>query len=74
MEEKEYKYVTLSNNEEYLVLKKIKTNNNEFIYLTNLKDVKDFLIQKIVYKDNEEYIVNLDSDEEFDEALELFNK
>lgn len=70
-EKVEVEYITLENNEKYLILKRL-TGKNNYIYLSNVKDVKDFFIQKIIIKNNKEYIKNLENKEEFNEALELF--
>lgn len=55
---------------EYLITDKI----DNYIYLNNINDIEDFCIKKIIIKDNEEYIVGLDTDEEFFKALAIFQK
>lgn len=70
--EKEIEYITLEN-KNYFIVKEL-TGSNKYVYLSNEDDVLDFFIQKVVIKNDEEYFVSLDSDEEFDEAMSLFNK
>ena len=60
-------------NKKYMVLNEIEDNGVTYIYLTNIKNPKDFLIQK-TDKDDPDYLVNLDNEEEFNKAFDLFNK
>ena len=60
-------------NKKYMVLNEITENGETYLYLTNIKNPKDFIIQK-VDKNDKDYLVNLDNDEEFKKALELFKK
>jgi len=60
-------------NKKYMVLNEIEDNGVTYIYLTNIKNPKDFLIQK-TDKEDPDYLVNLDNEEEFNKAFELFNK
>lgn len=61
-------------NKNYLVIDKIKIGDIEYWYLSNESDSNDFLIQKLSMLNNEEVIVNLDSNEEFDMAIMEFSK
>lgn len=74
MEEKEYNIVTLEDNLEYAELETISYNNNEYILLSELNNPENFCIRKIETKNNKEYIVGLDSDEEFDTILKLLTE
>lgn len=47
---------------------------NNYLYLNNINDIKDFCIKKEIIKDGEEYIVGLDNEEEYYKAIELFEK
>ena len=58
-------------NKKYMVLNEIVDNGDTYLYLNNIKNPKDFIIQK-VDKNDESYLVNLDNDEEFNRALNLF--
>lgn len=64
--------ITLEDNENYLVIDKIGYKEDVYIYLVNENDSTDFCIRKRSLKDNEEYLVGLSSDYEFDFALGLF--
>ena len=59
-------------NKKYMVLNEIEDNGETYLFLTNVKNPKEFLIQKVDKNDNE-YLVNLDDEEEFNRALSLFN-
>lgn len=74
MEEKEYNIITLEDNLEYAELETISYNNNEYILLSELNNPENFCIRKTKIKNNEEYIVGLDSDEEFDTILKLLTE
>lgn len=74
MEEKEYNIVTLEDNLEYAELETILHNNNKYILLSELNNPEKFCIRKIKIKNNEEYIVGLDSEEEFDTILKLLTE
>ena len=58
-------------NKKYMVLNEIEDNGETYLYLTNVKNPKDFMIQK-VDKNDKDLIINLDNEEEFKKALELF--
>ena len=58
-------------NKKYMVLNEIVDNGETYLYLTNVKNPKDFMIQK-VDKNDKDLIINLDNEEEFKKALELF--
>ena len=55
---------------EYIITDKI----NNYIYLSNINDLKDFCIRKEIIKNDEEYIVGLENEEEYYKALALFEK
>lgn len=69
--EEEVKVIELDNGT-YVVDDEITINNTKYVYLTNEADVMDFYIQKVILKDNEEYLEGIDSDEEFDMAMQAF--
>lgn len=51
---------------DYIVAKKIEIAETTYLYLVNEDDVMDFIIQKVVVEDGEEYITGLDFEKEFD--------
>ena len=71
MEEKEYNVVTLEHGIEYTEVQRLSNNDNTYVFLSNLSNPEDFCIRKIVTENDEDYIVGLDSDEEFDKILEI---
>lgn len=62
--------IILEDNLEYIVTDKI----DNYLYLNNINDYKDFCVRKEIIEDNEEYIVGLDNEEELEKALKLFEK
>ena len=59
-------------NKKYMVLNEIEDNGETYFYLTNIKNPKDFLIQK-EDKNDKDYLINLDNEDEFIRAFNLFN-
>lgn len=51
---------------DYIVAKRIEIAGNTYLYLINEDDVLDFMVQKVIIRDGEEYITSLDSEKEFD--------
>jgi len=62
--------VTLENGNKYVVIKEIE----KYLYLSNPDNPDDFIIRKCVKDGDQEYIESLDSKEEFDEAIKLFDE
>lgn len=58
-------------NQDYMIIKELKKENINYIYLSNINDEKDILIKKII-DDNPDYLLSLDNNEEFQKALLLF--
>lgn len=56
----------------YIISDEISINGIKYVFLTNEKDMLDFCIRKVVINNNEEYIDYLDTDEEFDVAMQAF--
>jgi len=54
----------------YIILDEINIENTIYVYLSNINDSNDFLIQKL--DDSKEYIISLNSKEEFDKALLIY--
>ena len=64
--------VILENGIEYIEVDELKYNNIRYVLLSNVNNVKDSCIRKIVLKNNEELLCGLENDNEFDVILELF--
>lgn len=62
------------NNKEYIVIDDIPIDGVRYIYLVSSDDPRNFCIRKINIVNDSEYIVNLDTKEEFDKALAKFNE
>ena len=56
----------------YIISDEIILNNTKYIYLTKENDMMDFCIRKIVMENGEEFIDALDTEEEFDLAMQVF--
>jgi len=74
MEEIEYNTLILENNKEYAEIDTLTNNNNTYIFLSEINNPENICIRKIKIKDNEEYIVGLDTEEEFNTILKLFTE
>ena len=70
---KELEYVELEDKENYVILK-ILEGTNKYVYLANIKDASDLVIRKLIVIDEQEILSGLDTDQEFNEAMELFKK
>lgn len=64
----------LENGIEYTEVDTLVYNNNRYVLLSNISNVKDSCIRKIIIENNIEYISRLDDDNEFDIILNLFMK
>ena len=70
-QEMEVEYVTLEDVNDYFVVDIIE----HYVYLKKEDDDKTFEIREVVKEDNgEEFFVELDSQEEYENALLLFTK
>ena len=74
MEEKEYNVITLEDNIEYTEIDRIEDNNNIYVVLSDLENPENFCIRKLINENNDEFIVGLDSKEEFDKVLKIFTE
>ena len=66
--------ITLEDGIEYAIIEEIIHNDKKYVFLTNVNDYEDFCIRKVIVDENEEFLVGLDDDAEFDLALMLFAK
>lgn len=64
----------LINDNEYYIIKKIKLNNNIYFLLINCNNEKDFCIRKKFTEKNEEYLIGLDNQAEFNNVMMEFHK
>lgn len=71
-EEKLCNVITLGDNIEYTEIDRINYNKNTYSILSDLDNPDNFCIKKIVIENNCEYVVNIDTKDEFDNALKVF--
>lgn len=64
--------VILENGVEYTEVDDLMYENTRYILLSNIDNVKDSCIRKIIVIDDLEYISKLDNEKEFDNVLKLF--
>ena len=57
---------------DYIVLDEIKIKDITYVYLVNENDENDFFINKVIIKNDEEYITGLDSEEEAKAAMQAY--
>ena len=60
------------NNKEYVLIEKININNVEYYILANEFDNKDLCVRKKIIENNEEYLVGLESEEEFNLVMSSY--
>lgn len=73
MEEKEYNIITIDNTD-YTEVDRIEYNNKTYIFFSDLEKPENFCIRQLETENNDEYVIGLNSEEEFNTILELFKK
>lgn len=58
----------------YVIVDTINIKDNDYVYLSEINNPKNFCIRKVVKENNEEYYDGLDNNNEFDLALLEFTK
>lgn len=71
-EEKLCNVITLGDNIEYTEIDRINYNKNTYSILSDLDNPDNFCIKKLVIENNYEYVVNIDTKDEFDNVLKVF--
>lgn len=66
----EIETITLEDNKDYMVAKE----KDNYLYLVNINDPKDFCIRKEIIEDGKKVIVGLQDFDEFTKALDLFKE
>ncbi len=64
--------MTLENGKDYIITDTVADNNNKYLFLMGKLNKNDIVIRKIITKDDGEYVVKLDSEDEFAEVMTLF--
>jgi len=65
--------ITLENGEEYIVIDSIEYNNSKYLVLANEENDLDMAIRKVILENGVEYLVKLDSEDEYSEVMSAFN-
>lgn len=66
--------IKLEDGNTYTVVDKIEKLDKSYIYLANIENVQDFCIRKEIMENDETFIVGLDNNQEYEEAMNLFIK
>ena len=74
MEDNMLVHILEIDNEEYVIVDAIQNGKNKYLFLANKNDASDVCIRKIVKEDKVEVVDKLDSEEELEEVLFLFNE
>lgn len=64
---------TLEDEKKYVVLDEIQ-GTNKYVYLLDPEDEENMTIRKEILKDNEKYLQGLNDDNEFTEAITLYQQ
>lgn len=70
----EVNVITLENENEYIIIDTIEFNNNKYLFLSNKEDETDMCVRKVLIKEEKEYLVKLDSENELEEILNKFSQ
>jgi hypothetical protein len=62
--------IVLEDDIEYIITDTIK----DYVYLNNINDLEDFCIRKKIKENDEFYLIGLENDKEFYNALKLFEQ
>lgn len=71
MEEMEYIVI---DGIEYNIIKELETEGRKYVLLANNDDVNDVFVRRVTHDEDTDYIVGLDSPEEFEKVMVLFMK
>lgn len=71
-EEKLCHVIKLGDNIEYTEIDRINYNHNIYVILSDLDNPNDFCIKKLINENNYEYVVELNTKEEFNNVLKIF--
>lgn len=70
----EVKVVTLEDNEEYVIVDELTIDRVRYVILTHEKEIENMVVRKINIINNQEYLVNLNSEEEVKKVLDEYIK
>jgi len=66
--------IVLDDNIEYLIFEEKIIDNIKYTLFANIDDATDICFRKTIIKDNEEYYVGLDNEEEFNKVIKVFGE
>lgn len=72
--EETIKAITLEDGIQYAIIDELIINDIKYVFLSNIDDSEDFCIRKVLKENEEEFLVGLEDDSEFDLALMHFAK
>lgn len=72
--EKDINVVTLEDGIEYAIIDEIELEDKKYLYLSNINNDSDICIRKVVTIGDEEFIIGLSDENEFELALTTFTK
>lgn len=64
--------IKLEDGNDYVVVDKIDLQDKSYVFLTNVKDMEDFCVRKEIEENKEVFLVGLDTELEYEEAMKLF--
>lgn len=64
--------IKLEDGNDYVVVDKINLQDKSYVFLTNVKDMEDFCVRKEIEENEEVFLVGLDTELEYEEAMKLF--
>ena len=70
----EFNKINLENNKEYIVIDTIENIMGKYLILGSIIDNNDICIRKVITKEDNEYIIKLESNEEFEDVMTSFNE
>ena len=71
-EEKLCHVIKLGDNTEYTEIDRVNYNHNTYVILSDLDNPKDFCVKKLINENNYEYVIELNTKEEFNNVLKIF--
>ncbi len=71
-EEKLCHVIKLGDNTEYTEIDRVNYNHNTYVILSDLDNPNDFCVKKLINENNYEYVIELNTKEEFNNVLKIF--
>lgn len=68
----EVNVITLENGNDYIIIDTIEYNNSKYLFLSNKEDENDMCVRKVILKEEKEYLIKLESENELEEVLNVF--